>query len=796
MNRSGAPKKARWSTAKKVDARRASSTHRGQGDRDDRPQREGVVRKPRFDRDDRPRREGGYEGPRREFSDRPRREGGYDRPQRDGGFDRRPRFERDDRPRREGGYDRPQRDGGFDRKPRFERDDRPRRDGGYAGPRREFSDRPRREGGYDRPQRDGGFDRKPRFERDDRPRREGGYDRPQRDGGFDRKPRFDRDDRPRREGGYDRPQRDGGFDRKPRFDRDDRPRREGGYDRPQHGGGFDRKPRFDRDDRPRREGGYDRKPRFDRDDRPRREGGYDRKPRFDRDDRPRRNRFDAEQPGALHDERSRSWSDKEERQAMGLAVDLPAEHAAAEVTEDNGFQALGLPDALVERLARDGITTPFPIQVATIPDALAGRDVLGRGQTGSGKTLSFGLPLITRLAAGGHARPGQVRSIILVPTRELAQQVSDALQPLVHVMGLRHKLVAGGMPYPPQIAALEKGLDVLVATPGRLKDLIDRGAADLSHVEVAVLDEADHMAEMGFLEAISEVLDLIPAGGQRLLFSATLDRGIDTVVERYLVDPVTHETDPGTASVDTMDHHILLIDPMHKKVITAEVANRTGRTVVFVRTKLGADRVALQLREQGVFAAALHGGLSQVQRNRVLTGFKDGTLPVLVATDVAARGIHVDDVSVVLQVDPPADHKDYLHRSGRTARAGERGTVVTLALPHQRRQMERLVEQAGVDVTPVRMAPGDQRLYDGVGARTPSGEAVDEGRYRRLIEGEPRPSRGGFRRSGSRYQPVGRRNDRAFRSNDRDRGRGNDRDRGRGNDRDRGDYRGNRRTEG
>ncbi|WP_313716647.1 DEAD/DEAH box helicase, partial [Arsenicicoccus bolidensis] len=544
----------------------------------------------------------------------------------------------------------------------------------------------------------------------------------------------------------------GGFNRDDRGDRG--PRREFNRDeRPQRGG-------FNRDERPQR-GGFNRDDRGDRG--PRRE--------FHRDDRPQRGGFNRDDRGPRRferDDRSRTWTDREEREAMGLSVDVPAEAAPVTVDTDNGFAALGLPAPLVERLARDGITTPFPIQQATIPDALAGRDVLGRGQTGSGKTLGFGLPLIATLAAGGKAKPGFVRSVILVPTRELAQQVSDALQPLVHVMGLRHKLVAGGMPYPPQIMALEKGLDVLVATPGRLKDLIDRGAADLSQVEVAVLDEADHMAEMGFLEAISEILDLVPAGGQRLLFSATLDRGIDTVVERYLTDPVTHETDPETASVETMDHHVLLIDPMHKKVITAEVANRTGRTVVFVRTKLGADRVALQLREQGVFAAALHGGLSQVQRNRVLTGFKEGTLPVLVATDVAARGIHVDDVSVVLQVDPPADHKDYLHRSGRTARAGERGTVVTLALPHQRRQMERLVEQAGVDVKPIRTAPGDPLLYDGVGARTPSGEAIEEGRYRRLVEGEPRPQRG-HSRGGARYQPHGRRNERSFRGRD-DRG--------------------------
>ena len=410
---------------------------------------------------------------------------------------------------------------------------------------------------------------------------------------------------------------------------------------------------------------------------------------------------------------------------------------------DNGFAALGLPEVLVARLARDGITQPFPIQEASIPDALAGRNVLGRGRTGSGKTLAFGLPTLTRLAKGGKARAHQPRSVVLVPTRELAMQVSDALQPLVHVIGLRHKLVAGGMPYEPQLQALERGVDILIATPGRLKDLIDRGAADLSRVEVTILDEADHMAEMGFLEAIEEILDLVPADGQRLLFSATLDRGIDGVVEKYLTDPAEHSTDDGTATVSTMAHHALLIEPKDKKIVTAEVANRPGRTVVFARTKLGADRIAGELRECGVVAAALHGGLNQSQRNRALSAFRDGRLPVLVATDVAARGIHVDDVGVVLQVDPPADHKDYLHRSGRTARAGEQGVVVSLVLPHQRRTVQRLLEQAGVDTELQKTRPGDE-VIAATGGSTPQGaEVTDEDLFQVLNPGGRRGGRGG-----------------------------------------------------
>jgi superfamily II DNA/RNA helicase len=435
---------------------------------------------------------------------------------------------------------------------------------------------------------------------------------------------------------------------------------------------------------------------------------------------------DAEAERALAD----SWTRATTKTARAAAT------GPLRVASDNGFAALGVPERVVARLARDGITTPFPIQAATIPDALAGRDILGRGQTGSGKTLAFGLPTLNRLA-GTSSAPKRPRALVLVPTRELAMQVSDALEPLVHVLGLRHKLVAGGLSYATQIAALDRGIDLLIATPGRLRDLLDRGAVDLGAVEVAVLDEADHMADMGFLPEVTSIFDEVPAGGQRLLFSATLDRGVDTLVERYLSDPVTHSTDEAKASVTTMAHHVLLVEPTHKREVTAHVANRTGRTVVFVRTKLGADRVASQLRSQGVLAAALHGGLTQSARNRVMGAFRDGTLPVLVATDVAARGIHVDDVEVVLQVDPPADHKDYLHRSGRTARAGEEGTVVTLALPHQRRTMERQLREAGVDIRVVPAAPGDAVLK-AAGASEPTGVPVPDEEFRRIIQGPVR----------------------------------------------------------
>ncbi|MDR3032148.1 MAG: DEAD/DEAH box helicase, partial [Kitasatospora sp.] len=363
------------------------------------------------------------------------------------------------------------------------------------------------------------------------------------------------------------------------------------------------------------------------------------------------------------------------------------------------FGDLGLHDDVVRALAKRGVTTPFPIQAATIPDALSGKDVLGRGRTGSGKTLSFGLPLLTRLAGGERTKAKHPRGLILVPTRELAMQVADALEPFGSVLGLRRKVVCGGTSMSNQIYALERGVDVLVATPGRLRDLINRGSAKMDEVEIAVLDEADQMADMGFLPEVTEILDLVPAGGQRLLFSATLENEIDTLVKRYLKNPVTHEVDPSAGAVTTMTHHILVVKPKDKAPITSAIAARKGRTIIFVRTQMGADRVAQQLVESGVKADALHGGMTQGARTRVLGDFKDGYLNVVVATDVAARGIHVDGIDLVLNVDPAGDHKDYLHRSGRTARAGRSGTVVTLVLPHQRRGVFRLMEDAGVDAS-------------------------------------------------------------------------------------------------
>ncbi|AZM80177.1 DEAD/DEAH box helicase [Streptomyces sp. KPB2] len=382
------------------------------------------------------------------------------------------------------------------------------------------------------------------------------------------------------------------------------------------------------------------------------------------------------------------------------AVEAVAAAAATEAPEaaEPTFADLGLPEGVVRKLAQNGVTTPFPIQAATIPDALAGKDILGRGRTGSGKTLSFGLPTLATLA-GGRTEKHKPRAVILTPTRELAMQVADALQPYGDVVGLRMKVVCGGTSMGNQIYALEKGVDILVATPGRLRDIINRGACSLENVEIAVLDEADQMSDLGFLPEVTELLDQVPAGGQRMLFSATMENEIKTLVDRYLKDPVHHEVDAAQGAVTTMSHHILVVKPKDKAPVTAAIASRKGRTIIFVRTQLGADRVAEQLRDAGAKADALHGGMTQGARTRTLADFKDGYVNVLVATDVAARGIHVDGIDLVLNVDPAGDHKDYLHRAGRTARAGRTGTVVSLSLPHQRRQIFRLMEDAGVDAT-------------------------------------------------------------------------------------------------
>ncbi|WP_241249881.1 DEAD/DEAH box helicase [Rhodococcus sp. X156] len=383
---------------------------------------------------------------------------------------------------------------------------------------------------------------------------------------------------------------------------------------------------------------------------------------------------------------------------------------------------MGLPEALVAALVAQGKPAPFAIQTVTIPDSLAGRDVLGRAQTGSGKTLAFGLPMLAKLA-GARSTPRNPRGLVLVPTRELASQVTAELEPLAKALGLRIGTVVGGVNIGRQVSQLADGIDLLVATPGRLADHVQQRTAGLQDVVITALDEADHMADMGFLPQVTKLLDKTPRG-QRLLFSATLDGEVDKLVKRYMTNPVTHSTAPPSASVTTMEHHLLMIDPDDKKNVVAHIAAREGRTIMFVRTKHGVDRLAKQLRATGAMTGALHGGKAQNNRTRTLDAFKDGTTPVLVATDVAARGIHVDDVSLVVHVDPPADPKDYLHRAGRTARAGDQGIVVTLVTHPERREVEAMTRKAGVKAISTPVRAGDTDLARITGARSPSGTPV------------------------------------------------------------------------
>jgi superfamily II DNA/RNA helicase len=427
------------------------------------------------------------------------------------------------------------------------------------------------------------------------------------------------------------------------------------------------------------------------------------------------------------------------------------------------FASLGLPTPVVRALRQSGITTPFPIQAATIPDALAGRDVLGRGQTGSGKTLAFGLPVLARIAASGRSAPRRPKALVLVPTRELAMQVNDVLLPLARSLGLFTSTAFGGAPYHTQIGALERGVDVLVATPGRLGDLIERGACSLESAEITVLDEADQMADLGFLPDVTALLAQTPRNAQRLLFSATLDSDVDALVRRFLTDPITHELQPVVATVDTMDHHALLIADAGKFEVLASIANRPGRTIMFVKTQLAVDRIVSHLADVGVRAAGLHGGKTQRVRTRTLAEFREGRVGTLVATNVAARGIHVDGVSLVVHVDPPADAKDYLHRAGRTARAGEQGTVVTLVLPRQRRSTFTMLERAGVTAVRTQVTAAAPALAVLTGAREPSGVPVarDPVAPPRSRDRRPRPSRPREERPGAdRHRDHPRREDR------------------------------------
>jgi superfamily II DNA/RNA helicase len=390
---------------------------------------------------------------------------------------------------------------------------------------------------------------------------------------------------------------------------------------------------------------------------------------------------------------------------------------------DITFGALGVPAPLVDVLARDGKTTAFPIQIDTLPDTLAGRDVLGRGKTGSGKTLAFSIPMAARLGgalAGGSRRAGRILGLVLAPTRELATQINATLEPLARAYGMTTTTIFGGVNQSRQVAALKAGVDIVVACPGRLEDLMKQGFVRLDAVEITVIDEADHMADLGFLPVVTRILDKTPRDGQRLLFSATLDNGVDKLVNRFLQNEVLHSVDEANSPVAAMTHHVFHLGGTDaKKHMIQALASGTGRRILFTRTKHAAKKLAQQLTASGIPSVDLHGNLSQPQRDRNLAAFSAGTAKVLVATDVAARGVHVDDVELVIHVDPPMEHKAYLHRSGRTARAGAEGSVVTLVLPGQEKDVKDLLRKAAITTTPVAVTAESPEVVSLIGTVAP-----------------------------------------------------------------------------
>jgi len=410
----------------------------------------------------------------------------------------------------------------------------------------------------------------------------------------------------------------------------------------------------------------------------------------------------------------------------------PADAAEAGVLQDDAgtdeseaptFDSLGVDPALVKALAVQGITTAFSIQAMTVADALAGRDVCGKAKTGSGKTLAFGIPLLQRTMAAKATEPGRPRALVLVPTRELAVQVSEVLEPLAEAAGLRTVAVYGGADIERQVKKLRRGVDVVIATPGRLIDLGDRGELSVADIETLVLDEADRMADMGFMPQVEWVLRRLERDHQTLLFSATLDGAVDRLVSRYLTDPVRHEVASANTTVDAMEHRFLAVHQMDRVKVAATICRHNQKTLLFVRTKRGADRLVEQLLKEGIRAAAIHGDLRQVNRERTLKDFAGGKLPALVATDVAARGLDIDAVDVVIHFDPPEDHKAYLHRSGRTARAGEAGVVVTFVQWNQVLEVERIQKRIGLKLPIVEMFSNDSRLADLSGWNPLSGPA-------------------------------------------------------------------------
>ena len=417
----------------------------------------------------------------------------------------------------------------------------------------------------------------------------------------------------------------------------------------------------------------------------------------------------------------------------------------------SSFTDLGVPARLSDIIAKSGIVTPTPIQQATLPDSLRGRDVLGRGRTGSGKSLAFLLPMVTRLSESGRTRPNAPRGLILAPTRELVAQIHAVLTPLAAAAGLTAHTVFGGVSQGAQVTAFRRGTDIVVACPGRLEDLIKQGHASLADVQITVLDEADHMADLGFLPAVKRLLGRTPAGGQRMLFSATLDQAVNGLVRQFLTDPAVHEADSPGSTVSTMSHHLLHVERENRLPVLIGLTGAPERTVVFTRTKRGAKVLAAQLTRSGVTAVELHGNLSQNARTRNLDDFHSGHARVMVATDIAARGIHVDDVALVVHADPPADHKAYLHRSGRTARAGNVGTVITLMTTDQVGEVKLLTRAAGINAVITRVNSADHPILATLAGNSRTGAAGSTGERSAL---QPMSSATTEQPAGSRNQPA------------------------------------------
>jgi superfamily II DNA/RNA helicase len=682
---------AKGARAAKRDARFGADRERGT----DRPSR-GIDWYPGPRNADRPSGDRRFGGQRSDRAERPQRNDRTDRPER-GGFERPTPGSR------------PERGARFDRNAARapERGDRPERNDRFQ--------RPQRDDRADRPQR--GFDRSDRTQGAERPQR--GFDRGDRTQGAERPQRsFDRTDRTQGRERFDRPQRS--FDRTDRpqgSDRTERPQR--GFDRTDRTPGQERSDR--RDDRPART----ERPQYqDRTARPQRQE------RFERDDRPRQERprtehFPARNPNrdrAQHDRRpATSFSGREERttrfeapQDVVLAR-LEGDVVTAADVAGRSFADLGLGEQITKALADLGATSPFPIQAATIPAVLQGRNVLGRGRTGSGKTIAFGAALVERLlrnwAAAGRTGTGRrvgraPRALILAPTRELALQIDRTVQPIARSVGLYTTQIVGGVPQGRQVGALVKGVDIVIGTPGRIEDLLEQGRLDLSAIEIAVLDEADHMADLGFLEPIQRLLRRVPAGGQRLMFSATLDAAVAQLVAEFLPNPDVHEVADPAGSVMS-DHRVLVIEQGEKLPVLAALVGSVARSLVFARTRAFAEQLADDLDGEGVKTESLHGDLNQGRRTRNLARFSEGKVSALVATDVAARGIHVDDIELVVHADSAEDYKTYLHRSGRTGRAGASGTVVTLITARRRRRFTELLERAGIEAEFVVLRAGE-----------------------------------------------------------------------------------------